>query len=267
VDAYFVTGNDSYLGNGRFSKAWTIDAVSEVEDFQEVAEITADLVFNKGGFEGSGVPIVTDPRLEPIIGDKTALYTKFGKYQPKSAICGSLAEVEAAIETMEGEMVVVKNPVSAGGRQVYIAKKTELRIPDDETYPLLVQEFLDMSEGIPGLARGVHDVRVLMTGPKIIGASLREPQAGMLHANVSRGASERFLSYDEIPAEIREMALEIDSELPDLPRYYAIDFARGKQGWKLVELNMRPGLNHEKNVGPLAEKFMHSLVHYLVSLV
>src|SRR5690349_9900564 len=67
ADAYFVTDNASYLGDGRFSKAWTIDQVSEVEDFREVGEIKAGLVYNKGGFEGRGVTIVTDPRLEPII--------------------------------------------------------------------------------------------------------------------------------------------------------------------------------------------------------
>ncbi len=266
AEAYFVTGNDSYLGGGRFSRAWTIDKVSEVKDFQEVGEITADLVFNKGGFEGTGVTIVTDPSLEPIIGDKTALYARFAKYQPKSVVCTNLEEVVAAVADMPGDMAVVKNPVSAGGRQVYIAKKSELKIPDDETYPLLVQEFLDMSEGIPGLAQGIHDVRVLMTGPKIIGATLREPQAGMLHANVSRGASERFLSVDEIPEEVQAMAKQIDGELPDVPRYYAIDFARGKQGWRLIELNMRPGLNHEDNVGPLANELRRSLVEYLVAL-
>jgi glutathione synthase/RimK-type ligase-like ATP-grasp enzyme len=264
--AYFVTGNDSYLGDGRFAQAWDIDKVSEVRDFRPVGEVTADLVFNKGGFEGSGVAIVTDPRLDPIINDKVAVYARFGKYQPKSVVCANFAEIERALGDMPGEMVVVKNPLSSGGRQVYIAKKTELVIPEDETYPLLVQEFVDMSEGVPGLAKGVHDVRVLMTGPKIIGATLRQPQPGKLHANVSLGGSERFLSVDEIPAEVRGMAAAIDSELPDVPRYYAIDFARGKQGWRLIELNVRPGLNHRDNVGPLADEIRQGVAEYLVGL-
>ena len=53
--AYFVTGNDSYEGQGRFSRSWTIDKVSDVKDFQETGPITADLVFEKGGFEGRDV--------------------------------------------------------------------------------------------------------------------------------------------------------------------------------------------------------------------
>ncbi|HEX3081784.1 MAG TPA: hypothetical protein VHQ86_00880 [Candidatus Saccharimonadia bacterium] len=264
--AFFVTGNDTYLGDGRFSRAWTIDKVSEVENFEEVGEIKADLVYNKGGFEGSGVTIVTDPRLEPVIGNKAVIYEKFSQYQPKSVVCNSAEEVAAAIAAMPGDMVVVKNPVSSAGRQVYIGKKDELKVPEHETYPLLVQEFLDMSDGAPGLAEGIHDLRILLTGSKIIGATLREPAPGKLHANVSQGGSERFLRAGDIPAEVRDMAVDIDSQIEDLPRYYAIDFERGKQGWRLMELNARPGLNHSDNVGPIADEMRTSLIEYLMGL-
>src|SRR6266403_996757 len=64
AQAYFVTGNENYLGDGRFAKAWTINGVSEVKDFEEVGEITADVVFDKGGFEGRDVTVVTDQRLQ-----------------------------------------------------------------------------------------------------------------------------------------------------------------------------------------------------------
>jgi glutathione synthase/RimK-type ligase-like ATP-grasp enzyme len=138
-------------------------------------------------------------------------------------------------------------------------------VPADETYPLLVQEFIDMSDGIPGIAEGPHDVRVLMTGHTIIGATLRQPAPGRLHSNVSQGGTERLLSYDEIPAELREIAIKIDGELDDFPRYYAIDFARGKQGWVLIEINKKPGLFREAN-GPLARTFMDSLAAYLIAL-
>lgn len=263
--AFFVTDNASYQGGGRFEQAWSIDEVSEVKDFKPVGPIQADVVFNKGGFEGRDVMVVTDPRLEPLIGDKAALYRKFGTYQPRSVECENEEELQRAVAEMPGEFVVVKNPVSSGGRQVYIAKKAELVIPADETYPLLVQEFIDMSEGIPGIAKGVHDVRVLMTGSTIIGATLREPEAGKLHANVSQGAHERLLSPEEIPAEVRAMAAEIDARLEDLPRYYAIDFARGKNGWVMVEINARPGLFRASN-GPLAPTFAKAVAEYLVSL-
>jgi glutathione synthase/RimK-type ligase-like ATP-grasp enzyme len=269
AEVYFVTGNDSYLGDGRFSRAWTINAVSEVKDFQSVGEIKADVVFEKGGFEGTDVLVVNDPRLRPMLENKLVMYEQFGEYQPKSMICHNEAEVHAAIEAIPGEMVVVKNPTGNGGKRVYIAKKAEMKVPEDETYPLLVQEFLDMSEGTPGLAKGVHDLRLLMAGGEVIGATLREPEAGKLYANVSQGAAERLVARSDIPAEVRVLARKIDARLveglsADLPRYYAIDFARGKQGWRLVELNSKPGLFREAN-GPLARQFMNSFAQYLVT--
>jgi glutathione synthase/RimK-type ligase-like ATP-grasp enzyme len=253
------------VGGGRFSRAWTIDEVCDVTDFQEVGEITADLVFEKGGFTGRDVPIVSDPRLYPLISDKTAIYKKFAKYQPQSVSCASADEVKRAIAQMPGELVVVKNPVSAGGRQVYIGTKDTIEVPADETYPLLVQEFVDMSDGVPGLAAGVHDLRVLLTGSTIIGATLRQPAEGSLYANVSKGGSEQLLGVDDIPEEVKAMALDIDSQLDDFPRYYAIDFAKGKQGWVLVELNVKPGLFRQAN-GPLAAGFQQSAAEYMVSI-
>jgi glutathione synthase/RimK-type ligase-like ATP-grasp enzyme len=266
AEAYFVTDNATYLGDGRFSRAWTTDTVSEVVDFQEVGEIRADVVFEKGGFTGRDVPVVTDPRLQPLFGNKTALYERFSTYQPLSVKCMDAGQVRAAIEAMPGEMVVVKNPVGAGGRQVYIGTKDAIAVPPDETYPLLVQEFVDMSGGVPGLAAGVHDLRILLTGSTIIGATLRQPAAGSLYANVSQGGTEQLLSVDEIPQEVLAIAREIDAQLDDLPRYYAIDFARGKQGWVLIELNMKPGLFRQAN-GPLAAGLQRSVAQYIVGLV
>ncbi len=264
ANVYFVTDNASYLGQGRFSRAWTIDEVSEVADFQEVEEIQADIVFEKGGFSGRDVPIVTDPRLYPI-NSKAAIYEKFSQYQPLTVSCKNLNEVKAAIAEMPGDIVVVKNPEGAGGRSVYIGDKDEISVPETETYPLLVQEFIDMSEGVPGLADGVHDIRVLMTGSTIIGATLRTPAPGSLYANVSKGGTEQLLAVEDIPAEVRDMARAIDSQIEDVPRYYAIDFARGKQGWKLVELNVKPGLFRAEN-GPLAAEFQRRVAEYIVGL-
>ncbi len=266
AQVYFVTGGDNYLGKGRFAHAWTIDEVSEVRDFQQVGEIQADIVFEKGGFRELDVPTVTDVRLYPLLLDKAATYERFSQYQAKTIVCADKEELEAAFKQVVGEMVVVKNPVSNGGKQVYIGTKQTIQIPETETYPLMVQEFIDMSDGVPGLAAGIHDVRVLMTGREIVGATLRQPAAGKYHANVSQGGSERFLRTAQIPAEVREMALEIDAQLDDFPRFYAIDFAKGKQGWLMVELNPRPGLNTRSDAGPVALEIMRDVAAYIAGL-
>lgn len=263
--AYFVAGRKNYLGGGLFRKAWAIDSVSEVRDFQQIGELQADLVYDKGGFTRRDVLVVTDPKLNPVLADKTLMYRRFGRLQPQTEICVNKTELSAAMEQMPGEMVVVKNPWGSGGRQVYVGKKGDVRIPADERYPLLVQEFIDMSDGVPGMIEGPHDVRVLVAGGTMIGGTLRWPQAGNLRANVAQGGGQRLLDQAEIPDELRAIVREIDAELEDLPRYYSIDFARGKTGWKMIELNNKPGLFPEA-IGPLARTYMDSLARYLVSL-
>lgn len=265
AQAFFVTGNDSYQGNGRFKQAWSIDAVSEVANFTPVGEIQADIVFDKGGFEGDDVPVVTDKKLHALLDSKALIYEKFGKYQPASILCHTAEEVVKAMASLKTDMAVIKNPIGSSGKQVYIGLRIELTVPANETYPLLVQEFVDMSEGVPGIAPGVHDLRLLMTGSTVIGATLRQPAPGRLHANVSQGGTEQLLSVDQIPDEVKAIALDIDSQLEDLPRYYAIDFAKGKQGWVLIELNNKPGLFRE-STGPLARVFMDKVARYVVDL-
>ncbi len=265
AQAFFVTGNDSYVGNGNFSKAWTIDQVSQVNDFILTGPIHADVVFDKGGFEGTDIKVVTDHRLHPILNDKVLTYQKFERYQPKSVTCHSIEEVSQAINAMTGEMVVVKNPYGSGGSQVYIDLKEKIQIPVNETFPLIVQEFIDMSGGIEGLAAGIHDLRVLVAGGTVLGATIREPAKGKLHANVSLGGSEKLIHKTAIPQEVLDIVQDVDSQLESLPRYYAIDFAKGKQGWLMVELNNKPGLFRE-STGELARSFMSGLADYLVSL-
>ncbi|HVQ44832.1 MAG TPA: hypothetical protein VMT30_07800 [Candidatus Saccharimonadia bacterium] len=264
VKAYFVTDNASYLGGGRFANAWTIHEARAVPEFREVGPITASVVYEKGGFEGRDVLTVTDPKLREIC-NKAETYRRFGQFQPKTVIVANPQELKAAIADMPGEMVVVKNPAGSSGQQVYIAAKDELVVPETETYPMLVQEFVDMSDGLPGLAAGPHDVRVIMAGNTILGGTLRQPAAGRLLANTGQGGSLRLLSRAELPKAVVDMAHSIDGELKEFPRYYSLDFAKGTQGWKLIELNGKPGLYY-RDVGPLAQEFMDGFVSYMVGL-
>lgn len=265
MNAYFVTDNSSYRGGGNFLKSWTINEVTEVKDFIYTGPITADIVFNKADFRATDVKVFTDPRLHDILSNKARMYEKFSELQPLSAICINQDELAKALKIIATNKVVIKQPEGNGGRFVKIFDSASDVSISEEEFPVLVQEFIDMSAGIPGLAIGIHDLRILFTGNQVIGATLREPATGKLYANVSQGGSERLLSVDEIPNEALLIAKHIDNQLPQYPRYYAADFALGSNGWKLVELNEQPGLFRQNN-GPLASKFMNKLANYVKDL-
>jgi glutathione synthase/RimK-type ligase-like ATP-grasp enzyme len=178
--------------------------------------------------------------------------------------------VEQALSEVSGDIVVVKEPheyvdgvVSNGGKFVYIGDRKTVLQQLPERYPLLVQEFVDSSIGIDELANGVHDMRVEIGGGTIWGGSLRTPAPGELRANLAQGGTRRRLSAEEIPPEVRQLALEIDTFFERYPRYYSLDFAHTTLGWKLFELNSNPGLVPASQ-SPQAQQIMKQLATYLI---
>ena len=245
--AYFATDNSTYVGRGVFTKAYTTDSKVPVEEFELVRDIKADLVFEKGGFVGAGVLVLNPEFVHRITSSKLETYKYFAKYQPRTVICANQQAVERAIEDMPGELVVVKEPVSNRGQAVQIGKKAQILHQVPQRYPIIVQEFIDTSVGIKGYVEGIHDVRIKIAGGEVLAGMIRTPAPGEYRANLAQGGTARHLYVDEIPPEAFKLAREIDCYFEKYPRYYAIDFAYTANGWKLIELNSKPGF------APLAE--------------
>ena len=60
--------------------------------------------------------------------------------------------------------------------------------------PYLLQEFIDTSAGIPNIATGTDDLRVIIIGGEVIMASIRTPAPGKLLANVAQGGTIKEIS-------------------------------------------------------------------------
>ncbi len=264
AQAYFASGMGSYAGGGVFRRAYTAGRKVGVSEFELARDVKADLVFEKGGFTGRDMPVINQEFVSKIAGDKAETYRLFGKYQPVTVMCNGERELRAAIKQLPGDRVVLKAPVSNKGREVWIGSKAEAPENLPAGYPLLVQEFLDTSVGVPGLAAGVHDVRVKIAGGKILGGMVRIPAPGELRANVDQGGSARHLYLDELPTAAVKMAGEIDCYFERYPRYYAIDMANTPWGWKLIELNNKPGLSPIA-LSAQAKHVTESLADYLIS--
>lgn len=238
IDAYLVTDNNTYLGYGTFSVAYTIpDTKTSLNNLTRVEHVMVDLVFDRGGFIGRDVLTINNSFVQKVGTNKIEMYQRFAEFQPKSVICKSETETVAAIESMEGDTVVVKEPESYGGHHVYIADKQTLLNKLPSSFPLLVQEFLDTSLGVPGLATGVHDIRLSMCGGELIGCYVRQAKPGVLHSNVAQGGKMIFMDVAEAPEEPVRMAKEIDTLFQEYPRYYSVDFVNTAKGWKMLEIN------------------------------
>jgi glutathione synthase/RimK-type ligase-like ATP-grasp enzyme len=266
VDVYLLTDNNSYLGDGKFSVAYTIDNKRELSNLIKVENISVNLVFNRGNFTGQDVFMINDPVVYKIGMNKIEMHKYFSKFQPLSFPCNNREELEAAFQKIEGDKVVVKEPEGYGGKDVYIGTKAEVlnKLPD--RYPLLVQEFLDTSAGIPGLVNGVHDIRLSICGGELIGCYIREAKEGELHSNVSLGGTMKFLDVSNVPAEVWQAAKEIDGFFKQYPRYYSIDFMFTAKGWKMLELNPLLALLPVTD-GEEAVKTLTRLADYLANQV
>lgn len=140
--------------------------------------------------------------------------------------------------------VVVKPAVGSSGKWVRIlpsAKLQNIRV----TEPLLVQEFIDSSRGIPGLVHGPHDLRVGILGHRIAYSYLRIPKKGSLIANIAKGGRAKFVRVEDIPKSVIRAVRTVTSTLQlQQPSFYTIDFIVGANGRpKILELNHTPGVS------------------------
>lgn len=264
IEAYFVTDNNSYQGDGVFNVAYTTNHKTSIQKLQAEYNVKVDLVFDRGGFIGRDVQTINPALLLKIGNNKIEMYRYFGAFQPLSAICRTRKEIKEAFGHIPGDKVVVKEPVGQGGKEVYIGEKFEVLNQLPDTLPVLVQEFMDTSAGVPGCVSGVHDVRLSVCGGKIIGYYIRTAKAGSFHSNVSRGGTMKFYDVKEVPHELHEAVQSIDEFFQAFPRYYAIDFMHTPKGWKLVELNPYLALLPETD-GPEARKTSAALTNYLAA--
>ena len=266
VNAYFATNNVTYLGGGVFSEAYTIDGRVRPEQMRRELSVRADLVYDRGNFAAEDIPVMNPKEMVQLGGDKSLMYYIFGKFQPYSATCNDRKELQKSFKEIKTDMVVAKDPTGYGGSGVHIGTREEvLDKVKDASYPLLAQEFMDTSVGIPGVVDGVHDIRLEMCGGKIAACYVRSPKEGELRANVALGGTARYLEPHEIPARAIYLSKRIDAYFRGLPRHYAMDFARTSNGWKLIELNAYPGLT-PFSFGKHSVRSMNILANYITKM-
>lgn len=265
--AYFATDHDNYLGDGVFAEAFTATKKVPVDQLEKVLNVRADVVYDKGGFNSvDDVAILNPKSVYSIASDKSKTYEYFGHLQPATIICNSLDEAIAAINTIRSRRVVFKELKSNGGKGVNIVSRAQAaKTAATLEYPQIVQEFIDTSVGITGLCNGIHDLRIEIGGGEIWGGLVRTPKAGELRANVAMGGTERHINPKEIPDSARQIAIEIDGLFASYPRHYSIDLANTKDGFKLIELNSKPGLS-PVSLGRQAQHVTESLAKYLYKL-
>jgi glutathione synthase/RimK-type ligase-like ATP-grasp enzyme len=239
---FIARSMETYLGNSSFSRGWKY----EQRGFVPMSSpVQADVIWNRGDFVGEAdCDVVNNPELGEICANKWKTYKMFPELHPKTFFVNDAKDLEAALESLGSSQIVAKPVDSEGGKGVYIGSVDEVR-PNVESYPYLIQEFIDTSGGIEGIARSVHDFRIVAIRGEAVLSYIREPKKGSLIANESRGGVITEVPIPRIPLAAMEVLRIVERTLARFEkRIYSLDMGLDRDGrWKIIEMNSQPGLD------------------------
>lgn len=262
VDTYIVRG-DSYKGNGIFSKYSFWDGKKFIG---KEKKIKADLIYNKDNLNTipkiTDCPIINHSEFDEICRDKLKTAEFFPKISSKTILVNSYTEALIAIKKIDGKKIVLKERFGDEGRGIFVIDKKNIKKNLYKDWKdILVQEFMDSKVGLKGMAKGMHDISAYIVNDKILNGMLREPKKGSYLANIALGGSSKFVSTKEMPKEMIGILKKINKKISKFyPLIARADFMNTDKGFKLVEINSRPGLEHKNWVGEKYWEFNSAIV-------
>nr|EGQ40012.1 MAG: prokaryotic glutathione synthetase, ATP-grasp domain family [Candidatus Nanosalinarum sp. J07AB56] len=235
------------VGNYRDVDGTDLERGFVFEDgWQEVSGVRMDAVYDKYNWSDSteslkqrldsALTVVNPIETERTCKDKLETYRTFPDLVPETR----KASTENARDLIEQDgSVVVKPRFDYGGHGVEVLGSVDGFEPEDGQ---LVQRFLDLSEGVPGVTESVHDLRALVVNGDPVLFLLRTPESGLI-SNVLRGASLDKVPESDVPDKVFDIIRRVDSKLEDYgPRFYTVDLCFDGERFHVLELNSKPGM-------------------------
>ncbi len=234
AELYIVRWQKTYLWNSEFSNSWQFKNWELVE----TGHLKVDILYNKGYFiPDNNIEIFNKIELDEICTNKWKTYDLFEEYCPKTILAGNEEEFLICLKQIKTEKIVIKPLDEEEWNWVFIWNSEYIR-KCPKQYPILVQEFIDSSNWIPGIIEWIHDLRVAVINWKILYSFVRTPAPWELLANVARGWKLKFIDIKTLPKKVLDIVFSIDKKFEKFwKRFYWIDMAFTKNWIKIIELN------------------------------
>jgi glutathione synthase/RimK-type ligase-like ATP-grasp enzyme len=246
---------------GTFTKSWTFESGKWIKISKSIKPVAIyDKTIGKNDyitFEEKmkifqKVPILNHPLFRTITNNKLSQYMLLGEHMPQTLLANNKKELLSALESLKGSRVVIKPLHGSGGFGIFIGKKTEAQ-KKRLTYPVIAQEFITSTKGIPGFSQKdeVADLRLIYTNHTLVYALSRIAKKGSLFTNFHQGASAVLVPKNKIPKDLLRMATNITKKLSAFSHAnYSLDFIFDDNGKPiLVEMNTTPGFDLLRIVG------------------
>jgi glutathione synthase/RimK-type ligase-like ATP-grasp enzyme len=205
-------------------------------------------------------PFLNPLKLSEMLSDKWQTYLNFKKYSPGTILIKTKKDLQA-LSKIRSSKVVLKPLTGSGGEGVEIADKIKI---SRTGFPFLIQEFIK-TEGVPGIVKGPHDIRVIMRNEEPFYSFVRIPPRGKFIANLAEGGRIRVLDIKELPKSVNEVINFVSNKLKKFKKkLYAVDFIFDNEGgaW-ILEMNSRPGITLEKEEQRYKDIFYGNLMKFL----
>ena len=201
---FIASGKDGHLGNLRFKN---ILLYKKGAFTKHVRIISAAAVLDRSGglsFPPSGARkrVLNCLTFKKLCWDKNLTHAAIGKFMPKNfEIAGQKDLLKYLKNFNSASLVVLKPARGMCGKDILIQRPDKLlaaKLIPGKKYVL--QEFVDTSSGIKGVARGRHDLRIVIVEGVPVLAHVRTPRKGSLLANVAQGGKIKEVPLKKIPA-------------------------------------------------------------------
>jgi glutathione synthase/RimK-type ligase-like ATP-grasp enzyme len=203
-------------------------------------------------------------------GDKTVSYEHLSKFMPNTLILREEEKDTTRRQNLSSfinkyGIVVVKPRRENGGKGIIFLEapmQEEINQVSSDQQEYIVQEYIETNEGVEGIVKGRHDVRLYTLGGVIVAGSVRQPKGEGRLSNTSQGGSIRYIQLADLPPELMAYAQSVLDAL-QLPKlsFVSIDFFFGKGKWYLVEVNDQPGITALYQDAVIAPLVQDSLVN------
>lgn len=217
----------------------------------------------------SMAPFLNPPQIHALGGDKILCSLAFPEVMLPFRLANNTAELREVLKAMKSsKRVVIKSPhgiCGVGVDIVSMSKAKRMKIKK----PKMVQPFIDTSKGIPGLFTGIHDIRLVFLGNKLVQAYIRTPKPGQLKANIAQGGSRIYLKLKDVPKELKKMASVFQNRFKSYANtMYSVDFLYDEKGKpKVVEINHNPTFEmtpgHEKQLRQFYTAFLDHVAKFI----
>ena len=241
INLILITQQNAYVGNGQFYGYW---APSDNYLFKKINElIKPDLIFDKGhlDFSDGFLNFFNSHDFARLGRNKYTQAVVAEGFVPRTQLVCSEKDYDDVLENLKTEKIVAKPLDLNGGNGVTLYDRNNLN--ENQTFPVIMQEFIETSGGIDGMVSGRHDIRLYIVDGKAIMCSIRQPKEGGWLSNTHQGGTIHFYNKSQINPELLDFAQPIIERFDKLGgKFYSIDFMHGNDRWYMVEMNDRPGV-------------------------